>query len=90
MYLERGTIFLESLDAFNFPRRELSETTHTITRPALHFLQLLKSKGYEEWQKMVLLLIDEMYIKEDIIYNKHTGRIVGFTDLGDVNNHLLR
>ena len=53
-------------------------------------LRLLESKGYEEWQRMVLLLIDEMYIKEDIVYNKHTGRIVGFTDLGDVNNHLLR
>ena len=43
----------------------------------------------EEWQKIVILLIDEMYIKENIVYNKHTGRIVGFTDLGDVN-HLLR
>ena len=47
-------------------------------------------QGCEEWQKIVLLLLDEMYIKEDIVYNKHTGRIVGFTDLGDVNNHLLR
>ena len=38
----------------------------------------------------MILLIDEMYIKENIVYSKHTGRIVGFTDLGDVNNHLLR
>ena len=53
-------------------------------------LKLLESRGYEEWQKMVVLLIDEMYIKEDMVYNKHTGRIIGFTDLGDVNNHLLR
>ena len=38
----------------------------------------------------MILFIDEMYIKENIVYSKHTGRIVGFTDLGDVNNHLLR
>ena len=36
------------------------------------------------------MLLDKMYIKENIVYNKHTGRIVRFTDLGDVNNHLLR
>ena len=43
-------------------------------------------EGSEEWQKIVILLLDEMYIKENIVYNKHRGRIVGFTD---VNNHLL-
>ena len=35
------------------------------------------------------LFLDEMYIKENTVHNKHTGRIVGFTDLGEVNN-LLR
>ena len=38
----------------------------------------------------MIILLDEMYIKENIVYNKHTWRIEGFTDLGDVNNHLLR
>ena len=51
---------------------------------------VLVLEGSEERQKIVILLVDEMYIKENIVYNKHTGRIVGFTDLGDVNNHLLR
>lgn len=26
-----------------------------------------------EWQKLVFLLIDEMYIREDLVYNKHSG-----------------
>lgn len=42
-----------------------------------------------EWHMLVILLLDEMYIRENLVYNKHTGEIVGFADLGDVNNHLL-
>ena len=30
-----------------------------------------------------------MYIKENLVYNKHSGKLVGFVDLGNVNNHLL-
>jgi len=41
-------------------------------------------------RKFVSLLIDEMKIKEGLVYNKHSGEIVGFTSLGDINNDLLR
>ena len=27
----------------------------------------------KEWEKCVVLVMDEMYIKEDLVYNKHTG-----------------
>ena len=30
-----------------------------------------------------------MYIKEDLIYEKHEGILVGFVNLGSVNDHLL-
>ena len=36
----------------------------------------------------VILLIDEMYVKEGLVYNKTTGTLVGFIDLGDINNLL--
>ncbi len=42
-----------------------------------------------EWEKLVVLLLDEMYIREDLVYNKHTGELIGFSNLGDINNHLL-
>lgn len=45
---------------------------------------------YEPWQRNVAIAIDEMYIREGIVYNKHTGEILGFTDIGDITNHLLR
>lgn len=30
-----------------------------------------------------------MHIREDLIYDKHCGKLVGFVDLGEVNNQLL-
>ena len=32
----------------------------------------------------------EMYIKEDLVYNKVSGALVGFANLGDINSHLLQ
>ena len=27
--------------------------------------------------------------REDLVYDKYTGNLIGYTDLGEVNNHLL-
>ena len=35
------------------------------------------------------VLSHEMHIREDLAYDKHTGKMIGFTNLGDINNHLL-
>ena len=42
----------------------------------------------EEWQKNVVLILDEMHIREDLVYDKHTGALVGFANLGNINQHL--
>ena len=42
-----------------------------------------------EYEKLVVLLVDEMYIREDLVYEKQTGKLIGFTNLGEINNHLL-
>ena len=34
------------------------------------------------WEKLVILLLDEMYVREDLVYLKRTGKLVGFTSLG--------
>ena len=41
------------------------------------------------WQKLVVLLLDEMHVREDLVYNKHTGKMIGFVNLGEVSNHLI-
>ena len=40
-------------------------------------------------QKYVAVVFDEMKIKEGIVYDKYECRIIGFVDLGVVNNTLL-
>ena len=27
--------------------------------------------------------------REELVYDKHTGSLIGYTDLGEINNHLL-
>ena len=55
--------------------------------------QLLQAAGLtptsEAYEKLVVILIDEMYVREDLVYEKQTKRLVGFTSLGDMNDHLL-
>ena len=34
------------------------------------------------WERLVILLLDEMYVREDLVYVKRTGKLVGFTSLG--------
>lgn len=37
----------------------------------------------------VALAMDEMKVKEDLVYNKHTSQIVGFVNLGSTEQQLL-
>uniref|UniRef100_A0A1X7TDM4 Transposable element P transposase-like RNase H domain-containing protein n=1 Tax=Amphimedon queenslandica TaxID=400682 RepID=A0A1X7TDM4_AMPQE len=43
----------------------------------------------EDYQKHISLIGYEIYIKENLVFNKVTGELVGFCDVGDINNHLL-
>ena len=45
-----------------------------------------KITSCEDFQKYVVMLMDEMYVKEELVYDKHTG---GFVNLGEINSHLL-
>lgn len=38
--------------------------------------------------KYVGLTLDEMHVKEGLFFDKHTGALVGYSDLGEVNNIL--
>ncbi len=56
------------------------------------FQRLLDEARYEdleEWQKFVILLHDEVKIKNDLVYCKHTGELIGFANLGNFNNALV-
>lgn len=42
----------------------------------------------EPWQASVCIVFDEVKIKEGLVYDKHSGHIIGFTDLGDMNEQI--
>ena len=42
-------------------------------------------KGHEN---QIILLFDEMKIKSGLVYSKSSGRVIGFTELGDMKDEL--
>lgn len=49
----------------------------------------LDSVNQETSNGLSKYVIDEMYIKEGLLYNKNPGTLVGFEDPGDINTNLL-
>ena len=43
----------------------------------------------QEWKTNVGLLFDEIKIKEDLVYDKHSGELIGYCNLGDIGNQML-
>ena len=51
-------------------------------------LELIQQVRPSNLAKYVLIIMDEMYIKEGLVYNKATGALIGFSDLGGVIQQL--
>ena len=51
-------------------------------------LDLLQLQKTENLAKYVVITLDEMYIREGLLFDKHSGALIGFADLGNVNNLL--
>ena len=49
-----------------------------------------KVKDLPESKRYVTLLIDEMKIKEDLVFDKHSCTMIGFVRLGSINDQLLQ
>ena len=54
-------------------------------------LQLAKeTKDLEDSRRFVSVIFDEMKVKQDLVYDKYSGHIVGFVSLGSVNDELSK
>ena len=76
--------------------RTLRDYTHYISPQAgfskevdEQLMEAAQTEGQDEWKKAVIIIFDEMHIKEELVYNKQTGELVGFTNLGAINQHLI-
>ena len=54
----------------------------------VQLLDLIKCAKPNHLAKYVIILIDEVYLKEGLVYNKSTGAMVGFADLGSTLQQL--
>ena len=53
-------------------------------------IQAAKVDMCPEFEKNIILLLDEMHIREGIVFDKYSGAMIGYVKLGDINNHLLQ
>ena len=51
-------------------------------------LEAVQQQRPKHLAKYVGIVLDEMYVKEGLYFNKHTGELIGYSDLGGVNNLL--
>ena len=47
-------------------------------------------KGLPEWKRYVVLLFDEMKLSGSLVYDKQSAQVIGFVQLGDVNDQLAQ
>ena len=48
------------------------------------------SVSLQKKKKWCGLILDEMKVKQNLVYSKFTGAVIGFTNLGSINNKLLQ
>lgn len=53
-------------------------------------VQEAKLDSLEDWQKFVILTFDEMKIKEGLVYDKYTDKLVGFITVDDISHCLQK
>ena len=75
--------------------RTLNDYTHVIKervgfQKSVNQQLVNEANVKEEKDKYTVLLFDEMKIKEDLVFDKHTCELIGFVDLGEINNILDR
>ena len=87
---------LQNSDVINLPSdRILRDYRHSSSSKAgfsketdLKLLEAITQQKPKHLAKYVGLTLDEMHVKEGLFFDKHTGTLVGYSDLGEVNNTL--
>ena len=59
------------------------------TSTDLQLLDQVKQQKTCHLLKYESIVIDEMYVKEGLVYDKKTGSLTGYADLEEINNLLM-
>ena len=52
-----------------------------------HLSAAMKLVSCENHEKLVMLLLDEIHVREKLVFEKHEGSLIGFANVGDINTH---
>lgn len=84
-----GVIALPSSRTWRDYRHLSSTSSPGFSVTADHqLLDLIKCAKPNHLARYVIILVDEVYLKEGLVYNKSTGSLVDFTDLGGIVQQL--
>ena len=89
MLRESGCITLPSQRTLRDYTHYVRSTTGFSAQVDEQLMEAAKVAKAQEWEKCVVLVMDEMHVKEDLVYDKHSGALIGFVNLGETNQHLL-
>ena len=53
-------------------------------------IEAAKVQSCPEREKCVILILDEMHIREQLVYDKHSGAFIGFANISDIVDHLAQ
>ena len=98
IFLGKCTILFCDLGCIALPsQRTLRDYTHFIQSLTgfsvgvdKYLMEVVKANTLEEFQKCIALVLDKMHVKEDLVFSKHSGSLIGFVNLGNINDLLLR
>jgi len=95
LYLSKAYELLRSSGCIKLPsQRTLRDYTHYIKSQVGFCNEVDKALVdaadlSNPHNKYVVLVMDEIYIKSDLVYDKHDGSLIGFVNISDVNNQIL-
>lgn len=52
------------------------------------FIKEIDFDNMEEYQKNITIIFDEMKIKSNLVFSRNSGKLIGFTELGSINEEL--
>ena len=50
--------------------------------------RLKNFEKFDDSEKIVSIMMDEMRVRSGLVFNRYSGRLVGFVNLGDTNSDL--
>lgn len=87
---ESGFLSLPSTRTLRDYTHHMESSTGFLPEVSEQLMKEAKMDSIETYEAHVALCFDEVRIKENLVYDKHGVRVIGYVDIGSVNNELLK